>query len=254
MQKRSSTRVAIAAVLLTATLVAVPLGQGTAPAEAAAAGAPVGNVGKFKQRVIENFTTAAAAKGKFQKTYAKNWQPYPDGTGGMYFSGTQISGHDGVMDVLLDGKKGAAGTFGTAQEAWTHVGGKFTVRARATGGDGNGAAFMLWPNSNRWADGEIDYPEANFEQSPMVFQHSMTPGQEVNATSHWTGVSWRTWHTYSIEWIPKKSVTYLLDGKVIKTITKGVPTTGHRYMFQVGNWGAKGHLYIDWFTTYDYVK
>lgn len=252
MQKRSSFRVTAAAVLLTAVLVAVPLGQ-QSTAEAAA-GAPIGNIGKFKQRVVENFTTpAVAAKGKFTATYAKNWQPYPDGTGGMYFSGSQISGHDGVMDVLLDGKKGAAGTFGTAREAWTHVGGKFTVRARATGGDGNGAAFMLWPDSNRWADGEIDYPEGNFEATPSAFHHSMVPGREMNATQQSTGVSWRTWHTYSIEWIPGKSVSYQLDGKTIKTVTKDVPKTGHRYMFQVGNWGKQGHLYIDWFTTYDYV-
>jgi len=251
MQQRSTMRITVATVLLSAMIVAVPMGQAST-AEAATA-APVGNIGKFKQRVVENFGVMAAAKGKFAKTYAKNWQPYPDGTGGMYYSGSQISGHAGVMDVLLDGKKGAAGTFGTARDAWTHVGGKFTVRARASGGDGNGAAFMLWPNSNRWADGEIDYPEANFEASPMVFQHSMTPGQEVNTTQHWTGVSWREWHTYSIEWIPGKSVTYQLDGKTITTITKDVPTTAHRYMFQVGNWGKPGHLYIDWFTTYDYV-
>lgn len=250
MQKQTGKRAALAAVLLSAALVAVPLGQGSAAY--AGTSAPVGNVGKFQQRFVENFSTAAA-KGKFQGTYAKSWQPYPDGTSGMYYPSTQVIGQGGLMDVVLDGKHGTAGTFGTPAGAWSHVGGKFSVRARATGGTGNGAAFMLWPSSNRWADGEIDFPEGNFESSPMLFQHSMTPGNEASSTNASTGVSWRDWHTYSVEWIPGKSVSYSVDGKVIRTITKDVPKTAHRFMFQVGNWGATGHLYIDWVSTYDYV-
>lgn len=174
MQKRATKRAALTVVLLSAALVAGPLGTGTA---ASASSAPIGNVGNFKQTFRENFSTAAAAKGTFAKTYAKSWQPYPDGTGGMYYSGAQISSHNGYMDVKLDGKHGAAGTFGTPSGAWGHKGGKFIVRAKATGGDGNGAAFMLWPSSDKWSDGEIDYPEANFDQQPMLHHHSMTPAR-----------------------------------------------------------------------------
>ncbi|MBT1621598.1 glycoside hydrolase family 16 protein [Curtobacterium flaccumfaciens pv. oortii] len=252
MQKRATKRAALTVVLLSAALVAGPLGQGTT-ATAATTSAPVGNIGKFTQTFREDFRTTAAAKGKFAKSYAKSWQPYPDGTGGMYYSGTQISAINGTMDVRLDGKRGAAGTFGSPTGAWGHKGGKFTVRAMAAGGNGNGAAFMLWPSSDTWSDGEIDYPESNFETAPMLHHHSMTPGREATATSLSTGTTWRSWHTYSIEWIPGKSVSYSLDGKVIKTVTKDVPTTAHRYMFQVGNWGGVGHLYIDWVTTYSYT-
>ncbi|MDF2492443.1 MAG: family 16 glycosylhydrolase [Microbacterium sp.] len=39
---------------------------------------------------------------------------------------------------------------------------------------------------------------------------------------------------------------------MIKTITYDVPKTAHRYMFQVGDWGDAGHLYIDWVSTYTY--
>ncbi|WP_420370407.1 glycoside hydrolase family 16 protein [Curtobacterium sp. L1-20] len=250
--EKKKKRTVLAAVVLSAAMIAVPLGQGTAASADTAA--PTGNVGSFKQRFVENFSTPANAGGPFARTYAKSWQPYPDGTGGTYWSGRQVRGHDGVLDVVLDGKHGAAGTFGTPTGAWSHVGGKFSVRARATGGTGNGAAFMLWPTSNRWADGEIDFPEGNFESTPMAFQHSMTPGREASTTSTATGVSWRYWHTYSVEWIPGRSVTYLLDGRAIRTVTRDVPTTPHRYMFQVGNWGATGHLYIDWVSSYDYVR
>ncbi|ROP66010.1 glycosyl hydrolase family 16 [Curtobacterium sp. PhB130] len=249
MRNSTKKRATLAAAVLSTALVAVSLGSGTAAY--AGVTAPVGNVGKFKQSFVENFSTTAAANGAFAKTYKNSWQPYPDA--GQYSSGSQISSHDGLMDVKLDGANGAAGTFGTPTGAWSHVGGKFTVRAKATGGDGNGAAFMLWPSSNTWSDGEIDFPEGNFEATPMAFQHSMTPGQEANSTMISSGVNWRAWHTYSVEWIPGKSMTYSVDGKVIRTTTTDVPTTAHRYMFQVGNWGASGHLFVDWVSTYDYV-
>ncbi|WP_396289267.1 glycoside hydrolase family 16 protein [Curtobacterium sp. KT1] len=251
MQHRRIRRTALIAALVGAVVVAAPLGAGTVAY--AGVTAPVGNVGTFKQTFVENFSKAASANGPFAKTYANSWQPYPDGTGGTYYSGSQVSARDGYMDVKLDGKRGAAGTFGTPNGAWSHVGGKFSVRAKATGGNGNGAAFMLWPSSNVWSDGEIDYPEANFEGSPMLHHHSMVAGQEATATSMSTGVTWRSWHVYSVEWIPGTSVKYLLDGKVIKTVTSNVPKTAHRYMFQVGNWGAAGHLDIDWVSTYEYT-
>lgn len=215
--------------------------------------APVGNVGDFTQTYVENFDTPASANGQFAATYADAWQPYADGTGGRYWSGSQVSAHDGYMDVTLDGKRGAAGAFGTPAGAWSHVGGKFTIRARAIGGVGNGAAVMLWPASDRWADGEINYPEGDFEGHPFVYHHSVGVGQEYTIQQYDTEVSWRDWHTYSIEWIPGTSVKYFLDGVLIKTVTTEVPTSAHRYMFQVGNWGAAGHFDVDWVTTYDYT-
>jgi hypothetical protein len=214
--------------------------------------APIGDVGPFVQSFVEDFDTTAASNGPFAKAYADSWQPYADGTGGEYYSGSQISAHDGYMDVALDGSHGAAGTFGTPDDAWSHVGGKFTIRARAVGGTGNGVAVMLWPSSNVWADGEIDYPEGNFEDTAHVYQHSMTPGQEATAQSYTTGIKWSDWHTYSEEWIPGKSMKYYLDGVLVFSTTSNVPTTGHRFMFQVGNWGASGHFDVDWVTTYDY--
>jgi len=247
MQQRTK-RAALAASVLSAALIAVPLGSGSVAV--AGVTAPRGDIGDFKQSFVEDFSTDASANGGFAKTYDGSWQPYPDA--GIYSSGSQISAHDGLMDVKLDGSNGAAGTFGTPDGAWSHVGGKFTVKAKASGGDGNGAAFMLWPTSNTWADGEIDYPEGNFDASPTGYHHSMTPGQEANRATIGTGVDWRKWHTYSVEWIPGKSVAYLLDGKVLQKVTDDVPTKPHRYMFQVGNWGASGHLFVDWVSTYDY--
>ncbi|ROP66023.1 glycoside hydrolase family 16 protein [Curtobacterium sp. ZW137] len=197
---------------------------------------------------VETFDTDAAT-GQVAAAYPQSWQPYPDGTSGIYAPSKTVSVHDGVMDVTLGNGSGTAGTFGSVAGAWGHVGGSFSVRAKATGGDGNGAAFMLWPTSGTWSDGEIDFPEGNFEDVPSAFQHSMVPGQEADRAQVGTGVSWRDWHTYTVDWVPGKSVTYSVDGTVLETLTKDVPTTPHRYMFQVGNWGASGHLLIDWVAT-----
>lgn len=196
---------------------------------------------------VEDFDTPAAA-GQVTSVYPQSWQPYPDGTSGIYEPSKTVSVHDGVMDIALGGA-GAAGTFGSADGAWDHVGGSFSMRAKATGGDGNGAAFMLWPTSGVWSDGEIDFPEGNFEDSPSAFHHSMTPGNEAEREQVGTGVSWRDWHTYTVDWVPGESVTYSVDGTVLETITHDVPTTPHRYMFQTGNWGASGNLLIDWVST-----
>ncbi|WIJ45082.1 glycoside hydrolase family 16 protein [Curtobacterium citreum] len=238
-----TTRASVATVLLTAVLVAAPLTTGSV----AQAGTPAKPTGTFTQTFREDFTTPAAANGPFAKRYANAWQPYPDGMGdGKYWSGSQVSAHEGVLDVTLDGKHGAAGTFGTQRGAWDYVGGTFTVRARGVGGDGNGAAFIVWPKSNVWAEGEMDFPEGNFDQVPYAFHHSMTPGKEASAVALSTKVSWRSWHTYSVQWIPGRSVTYSVDGRVLQTVTRDVPTTPHRFMFQTGNWGKAGHLYIDY--------
>lgn len=196
---------------------------------------------------VEDFDVSAGL-GNVANLYQQAWQPYPDGTSGIYAPSQTVTVHDGVLDARLGGA-GTAGTFGTKAGAYDHVGGSFSVRAKATGGDGNGAAFMLWPTSNRWADGEIDFPEGNFESEPMAFHHSMTPGQEAERVQIPTGVSWRDWHTYTVDWDPGESVTYKVDGTVIGTITHDVPTTPHRFMFQTGNWGAGGNLLIDWVTT-----
>lgn len=197
---------------------------------------------------VEDFTTDAVT-GLVASLYPQSWQPYPDGTSGIYAPSKTVSVHDGVMDVALGTGAGAAGTFGSSAGAWDHVGGSFSVRAKATGGDGNGAAFMLWPTSGTWSDGEIDFPEGNFEDSPSAFHHSMTPGKEADRVQIGTGVSWRDWHTYTVDWVPGESVTYSVDGKVLDTITHDVPTTPHRFMFQVGNWGDQGNLLIDWVST-----
>jgi hypothetical protein len=153
------------------------------------------------------------------------------------------------MDVAMDGKRGVAGTFGTPGGAWDHKGGTFSIRMRVEGGDGNGTAVMLWPTSDNQDDGEIDYPEGQFEGSPKVFHHYMPPKDVSQQHFYDTKSSYRQFHTYTTEWKAGQYIRYYLDGKLKFTVTEDVPTSAHRYMFQIGNYGKAGHIYINWVRT-----
>lgn len=212
--------------------------------------APIGNLPNFRQVLVENFDTTANANGPMQATYTNSWQPFSEGTN--YSPATQISAHDGVLDCALNGVTASGGSFGTAQDFSTRVGGKFSVRAKAVGGDGNGATVRLWPTSENWDEGELDYPQADFQASPLVRHHVMNQGDNSAAQLYGTLVSWRDWHIYSMEWVPGVSVKYYLDGALLTTITTNVPTTPHRYMFQVGGGGNPGNFYIDWVSIWAY--
>ena len=215
--------------------------------------APVGNRVNFRQTLAENFDTDADPGtdiGQFMSTYSNSFQPYNDSS--PYFPRVAMSSHNGVLDVNLNGTQGAAGSFGGPNDYYSYVGGRFSMRAKAIGGETNGAIVMLWPTSEVWAQGEIDFPASNYENTPLVQHHDMVSGGETNSQKINTSVSWRDWHVYTIEWIPGTSVKYYLDDVLIGTITNNVPTTAHRYMFQTGNYGNKGHLYIDWVAMWAY--
>lgn len=223
-----------------------PSGTGSATSGSGTAGdvpAPVvGDAAAFH----EDFTTPAAAGGQFASTYAGSWQPYVDGTGGKYWSGALVSAHDGVMDVAMDGTRGAAGVFGPPASAWARTGGTFSIRMKVEGGAGNGTAVMLWPTSNDASEGEVDYPEGSFSAAPAVFHHMLGADDADRAQGIRTGVRWQDWHTYTMEWVPGVSMRYFLDGRLIGTVTHSVPTTPHRYTFQIGDVGKPGHVLIDW--------
>lgn len=218
----------------------------------------------FTAYFVENFNTAAAAgtgSGQFGSVYANSWTNYTQS--GTMSPQTQISAHDGVMDIAMDGTKGAAGWWGPPATSASRIGGRFMMRAKAIGAMGNGPAVMIWPSSDVWSEGEIDFPESvsgsgdptkGFQDSPWIHHHSMTPGNEASAQDVNLLVSWRDWHVYSCEWFPPNStrggstglVIYYVDEVEVYRTTQDVPSTAHRYTVQVGDYGSSGNMYIDW--------
>lgn len=225
--------------------------------------APTATVSGFTPYFVENFDTAAAAgtgTGQFTSAYANSWTPYT--ASGTMQPQQMISAHDGVMDIAMDGTRGSAGWWGPPATSQNRVGGRFSMRAKCIGAYNNGPAVMIWPSSDVWADGEIDFPESisynggtqGFQDAPWIHHHKMVAGQEGQAQDVALGVSWRDWHVYTCEWYPPGkgpnpstgTVIYYVDGTEVYRTTTDVPTTAHRYTVQVGDYGASGNMYIDW--------
>ena len=142
--------------------------------------------------------------------------------------------------------------------------GRYTVRFRTAGGfppapagtdptsattGRYGTAFLLWPADDRWADGEVDFPEMGW--GDRVQGHVHTIGQpEVNAADITTGTSSAVWSTATIEWSPGLLVLGL-DGTEVFRTTSDVPSVPMRWGFQSGGMNAvpapdvSGQLLVD---------
>lgn len=204
----------------------------------------VTTIGNF----YEGFNKTAAV-GKVDSTYPNSWQPYPNGMSSKYYSDEIISTRNGYMFMKFDGKRGAAGVFGTKAKAWSHVGGTFSIRLRSMGSSNTGIAVLLWPTSEKAVDGEIDFPEGGLDSDTQIFHHWTIPGQESRAYNKNFGRLWGAFHTYTTQWEPGKFVKYYIDGKLKYTVTDNIPVGPHRFMIQTDNHGKPGELAINWVRT-----
>ncbi len=209
---------------------------------------PLGDLAGWKQVTAEDFLTTASSD-QFSATYANSWSSYDDG--GKYYK-SAISAGNGMMNIKLNGLTGAAGVFGPPDTRMGYMYGRYSICFKAVGASGNGTAIMVWPSSNVWGDGEIDYPEGNFEDTLHVFHHGVGCTQCYAADSYNTGVSWRDWHVTTTEWTPA-SVKYYLDGVLIKKVTHDIPINNHRFTIQMAPNATNslvGNFYIDWVAVY----
>ncbi len=223
---------------------------------------PVGNLAGWKQTFAEDFTHTAAA-GRFPSTYGKKWATYhgfrDTSKAGMYDNNV-LSVHDGVLDEKLQRSAGVTRVAALApvlQKAWTgQVYGRFSVRFKADRLAGFKIAFLLWPDSNVWSHGEVDFPEATLTQTMAGYNHC--PGKPtVNCTYTDTGVGFGEYHTLTIDWKPNY-LGFSIDGRTVKTATKNIPNRPMHWVLQTEATGAPvtsaGHLLIDWATVYSYVR
>lgn len=216
---------------------------------------PSGTLSGWQQVWAQDFTTTAAA-GSFRSTYP-DIGDYGDGGkdtsgNGCYNNGANVSAHDGLADLQLRSVNGCpSGAVLVANNWGAQTYGRYTIRYRADAAVGYGAAFLLWPASDDWSDGEIDFPESSFtgKQYMAAFQPG-SPG--TIAYKNQTTASWQDWHTATTEWTPGLLV-FLIDGEEVGRTTKGVPTTPFKWIVQTATDGlstpsssVNGHLLIDW--------
>ena len=94
---------------------------------------------------------------------------------------------------------------------------------------------LLWPMSGTWPrDGEIDWPESEFDRTPAAFMHRQ--GATTGSDQDWypapAGTSWQDWHTYAIEWVSGTSAEFFIDGTSIGKSTSRVPNTPMHLVMQ----------------------
>ena len=166
-----------------------------------------------------------------------------------------LSVHDGALDYYIHSENGVhmvSAPWVTTTKGQAY--GRYSVRFKADALPGYKTAWLLWPDSESWpADGEIDFPEGNLGSTDHInaFAHyaSSAGGQDAFSTS----ATYSSWHTATVEWIPGK-ITFYLDGAVIGTSTKMVPTNPMHWVLQTETNldgyapadSVAGHVYVDW--------
>jgi hypothetical protein len=232
---------------------------------------PIGDLDGWRQIFTEDFTTPAPL-GKFTSAYGARWDAYPspwtDTSGrGVYNPAKVLSVSNGVLDWYLHTENGTHYVGAVVpklpgQSNGAQIYGKYTFRFRADTIPGYKLVVILWPESDNWGEGEIDFPEVGeliAGKDGLMYAYLHAPGAYAQSESLPTGIMAADtgWHIGSIEW-RRSSLTYYLDGRLIGTQTSGVPSTPLHLVFQMEtNIGgpapsasAAGHIQLDWVSIY----
>src|SRR5262249_43334678 len=229
---------------------------------------PVGNLPGWTQVFADDFTKDVPL-GSFPAAVSGKWTAYPDGWhdtsgNGTYQPSKVVSIRNGVMNLHLHTQNGIHMVAapvpiipGAPGRAGGLLYGRFPVRFKADRVPGYKTAWLLWPDSNRWADGEIDFPEGGLTGTISAFMHYK--GNPRAQDAYLTGATYNTWHTAVIKWAPR-AVTFLLDGRVIGSSTNPatIPSTPMHWVLQTETQlsggppanSAAGNVQIDWVTAY----
>jgi beta-glucanase (GH16 family) len=262
----------IALVASTSLAAGAPAGAAALPASSKATSTvpdgraiPKGNVttnGRTWKQTFRTGFDSAAPLGQFASKYKGIglYDGYTDTSGrGKYAPSKVLSVKGGVLDFALHTEKGQPLVAAIMPDGYApHKTGRVSIRYKTTNTAGYKFVGMLWPSSDDWNEGEIDWPEADLGSRPrpasavpgtlspsgMRFE----PGKQVFAGSDTTA-----WHVATTEW-DKGIVRFYWDGKLVASTTKAVPKTAFRVTLQaetaIGSAPippkAVGHVSIDW--------
>ncbi len=233
---------------------------------------PVGNLPGWKQVFTQDFKTDVPLGSFRQSSYMKDLFPYTGGDtyGHGEYDATKVNSvSGGILDWFLHKEDGQSYVSAIVPEIpsshWGQLYGRYSIRFRSEVVPGYKIAFLLWPDSNDWDQGEIDFPETtSLENGGNSIYANLYPVGD-RSVSDSTGFTTNTppasksWHIATIEWAPN-SLTYILDGVKLGTKTHGIPNTPMHWVWQVetavggpapGS-DASGHVQVDWATMYSY--
>ena len=133
----------------------------------------------------------------------------------------------------------------------------YSIRFRGDPVAGFKECMLLWPVDG--VHGEIDYPENHLDSTITGTLHTIAGGSPKQLFD--SGVASTSWHTATMEWTPT-SVTFVLDGTVVKTTSLDVPQTPMTLMVRAASdiapavkppASSQGNLQVDWVTVYSYA-
>jgi beta-glucanase (GH16 family) len=214
----------------------------------------------------DDFNTNVA-RGSFLSQMGDRWYAYPYGWKDSSKNGTYdpstVAVSNGILDVHIQTTDGVRRVAAIGPRISSNNGqlyGRYEIRFRADSMRGYKAAWLLWPTSGVWPrDGEIDFPEGEFDGTIYAFMHRQgaTTGSDQDAFA--TSARWTDWHTATLEWTPS-AVRFYLDGKLIGTSTNRIPNTPMRWVIQnettlsgfLPSSTTQGHVQVDYVQVWRY--
>jgi hypothetical protein len=194
--------------------------------------------GDFVTTYQEDFDKPAAL-GQVAQVYSDcltGYHGYADTSDkGRYRPEQVLSVQDGSLDWYVHtDSNGQPVTAAPAPTGYTgQLYGRYTVRFRSDSIPGYKMAFLLWPDSDKWADGELDFPEGALGGIIHGNDHSVTGEPAKTPFKLNTATNTRAWHTAQITWTPK-TVSFSLDGKASTTHdAAAIPTKPMHLILQV---------------------
>ncbi|WP_337005416.1 glycoside hydrolase family 16 protein [Microbacterium sp. LB12] len=231
---------------------------------------PVGDLPGWHQILAEDFDTSFAQGGFSSSVYADRFNTYDgmkDTSGHGTYDSDVLSAKDGVLDWYLhstaQGPRVAALVPEVEQGNWGQLYGRYSMRFRSDPVPGYKAVSILWPDSDVWREGEVDFPElSDLGTDPYMYANRYAAGRgDLNGDT--AGVRTKVsasdgnWHVATIDWQPG-SLTYYLDGERLGTTTDRVPATEFHWVLQLETAvnspspdpSAAGHFQVDWVAMY----
>jgi beta-glucanase (GH16 family) len=229
--------------------------------------APKGNLPGWRLVFVDEFRSRIPL-GAFSRRARWKAYAYPSrdtSQNGTYWPQQGLSTHNGVLDIWLHTVM-VGGTEVHVVNAPQPVlpgpergqlYGRYAIRFKADPVPGYKTAWLLWPDSGRRSDGEIDFPEGNLTGTFSAYVHPVNAVSGSDSTAYATNATYRRWHTAVIVWTPGRC-RFILDGKQVGVDTQDIPDTPMHWVLQTETqlYGgppandASGHVYIDWVAVY----
>lgn len=233
--------------------------------------APTGNLPGWTHKFTQDFNTNATL-GQFRAVYGAAWDGYngyedtsrnlgrPAGQRGLYSASKTVTVQNSILDVYVHTEGVQPYVFALTPPDTRQLYGRYAVRFRSDLVQGYKVAWLLWPDSEDWVEGEIDFPEADLGTNINGFSHDITGNPRINAWVVNTNTSMQQWHTAVIEWTPTV-LRFKLDNQTWQTTNpKAIPTKSMHWVLQTETHlsstpppvSAAGHVQIDWVAGWAY--